>query len=354
MRRLPKLCRESDGRAFVRVNQGGKRRKLYLGQFGSDEAQRAYEAFLVDLTETKDVPVESHRLTVDELCLRFMTHAEQYYVKDGCPTSEVGCLKSALKPLIALFGHTPVIAFGPKRLAQVRKSMVDAGRHRKSVNKNIGRIRTVFKWGVSQEFVPASTLSALQALPPLLSGRTPAVESIPRQPVSVSDLIATLRELSPVLRSMVLVQARTGMRPGEVLSMTWNDIDQTSPVWIYRPASHKTQHHGKRRAVWIGPKAQRQICGQAVESADEPVFQSRRGEAYTIHGYRWGIRRACERAGIELWCPARLRHTGATLIRKKAGLETSRIMLGHSSAVVTEQHYAAVDAEAAMRVAAGM
>ena len=33
------------------------------------------------------------------------------------------------------------------------------------------------------------------------------------------------------------------------------DIDMSGKIWEYRPASHKTQHHGKERIIFLGPQA---------------------------------------------------------------------------------------------------
>ena len=353
-RKLPKLCSEPDGRAYVRLTRDGKRRKVYLGRANTDEAQRRYEALLTELIQSDQTPIVAHQLTIDQLCLRFMDHAKRYYRKNGRTTSEISCFRSALRPLLKLYGATTVAAFGPRRLDAVRTDMIRRGWCRKTINKHIGRIRTVYKWGVAQEIVAPSVLHSLQALAPLLKGRTPAHDNDRVRPVSSADLIATLRELSPVLRSMVLTQARTGMRPSELLNMTLRQIDRSGDVWLYRPLGHKTEHHDHDRVVHVGPRAQKHILQHTTTNPDVAIFRSRTGSGYTGTGYRWAIRRACQRAGIAHWSPGQLRHTAGTLIRQKADLETARVMLGHSSAVVTEQHYAEVDHSKAARIAATM
>jgi integrase len=56
--------------------------------------------------------------------------------------------------------------------------------------------------------------------------------------------------------TMIELQLLTGMRPGEVCLMRASDLDTSSRVWVYRPESHKTEHHGHERQIFIGPKAQ--------------------------------------------------------------------------------------------------
>jgi integrase len=66
----------------------------------------------------------------------------------------------------------------------------------------------------------------------------------------------TLSVMRPTLADMVQLQLETGMRPGEVCFMRAIDIERSSPVWLYTPGRHKTQHHGHSRVVPIGPRAQ--------------------------------------------------------------------------------------------------
>jgi hypothetical protein len=78
----------------------------------------------------------------------------------------------------------------------------------------------------------------------------------------------------------------------------------------------------------------------------------RPGDRYDRRSYAWAIYRACDRAfpppakltdhekkrwrRDHRWAPNRLRHTAATYLRKRFGLEAARVVLGHSSAAVTE------------------
>lgn len=74
------------------------------------------------------------------------------------------------------------------------------------------------------------------------------------------------------------------------------------------------------------------------------------GRRYTRHSFRTCVQRACRRAGISLWSPRQLRHTRATMIRKKYGsLEAAKAVLGHADTKVTEI-YAERDLELASKI----
>jgi integrase len=195
-------------------------------------------------------------LTIDDLVLLYLAHADEHYQKDGKPTSEVSCIRIALRHLVATAGTERVRAFAPLRLMAVRKSMIEAGYTRASINQHVGRIVRMFKWAVSREIVPVSVYQALSTVTGLRKGRSKAKESEPVKPVSAAAVGAIRSHVSRQVWAMVQLQILTGMRPGEVSAMRGCDLDMSGKVWEYRPESHKTEHHGKSRIIFIGPRAQ--------------------------------------------------------------------------------------------------
>lgn len=141
-------------------------------------------------------------------------------------------------------------------------------------------------------------------------------------------------------------------------------------VWVYELAEHKTAHHGHRRVVPIGPKAQAILKPWLKADPAAPIFSPREAmearnaerrknrktpmrpshrcrqrkakpqlqpaERYTVCSYRRAIYRGCDLAKIPRWHPHQLRHSAATRIRREYDLETARAILGHSSPVVLE------------------
>ncbi len=141
------LLHRATGQARVRIS--GK--DYYLGPYGSIESRIEYGRLIAE--NASGVDVESlatfSELTINELVLAFLRHAHTHYVKNGTPTSEIHCLKLAVRPLVDLYGHLPVDQFGPLKLIAVRDKMIDLDWVRKSINKAVGRIRHIFRWGVS-------------------------------------------------------------------------------------------------------------------------------------------------------------------------------------------------------------
>lgn len=164
------------------------------------------------------------------------------------------------------------------------------------------------------------------------------------------------------------------------------DLDTTGKVWLYRPKTHKTEHHDRERLICLGPRAQAVVRPFLVDDLKAFLFspkqvmaqhrarlranrktpltpsqhrrrpkrnpQKRPGECYTIGSYEHAINRGCDKAfpppkklreseirqwrKDNRWSPNRLRHSAATFLRKEFGIEAARVVLGHSSAAITE------------------
>ena len=257
-KKLPQIrFHKPTGQAYVRLSG----RMVYFGNAkpgnAPPEVQSRYEAALKDWIA--GVSSDRHSLTVDELSLRFMEHARGHYRKNGEETSEVSSIQSALRVLIRVAGRVRVGEFGPLKLQEVRSRIISLGWTRKSINQQVNRIRRVFRWGVSQELVPAEVLLALESVAGLRAGRSKAVESSPVTAVANAAIEAIRPFVSRQVWARVQLQRFTGMRPEEVVLMRGCDLVTSGQLWEFRPESHKTEHHGRDRIVILGPRAQQVV-----------------------------------------------------------------------------------------------
>ena len=359
-------------------------RDHYLGPHGSKASKLEYDRLITEWLAagrpTTVAPVGE--LTISEIILRYHTFAKGHYRKGGRGTSEIDNIKYALRPLRELYGRMPVSEFGPLALKALQAKMIEERLSRGVINSRIGKIKRMFRWAVSEELAPASLVHSLDTVMGLQKGRTKAREADPVQPVDDETVDAALPHLPVTVADMVRLQRLTGARPQDVCNLRPVDVDRSGDVWLYVPPHHKTEHHGKKRVICIGPRAQEILLPYLLRSPDAFCFspaeserkrkaelrsnrktpvqpsqadRSKRapkrkpGDQYTTNAYHYAIRRACERAGIEPWSPNRLRHSAGTEIRKRYGLEAAQVILGHASADVT-QVYAERDLQKAVEI----
>ena len=325
-------------------------KSVYLGQYDSPESRKRYAEVISQFVSGQAVetpakkrskPVEADPgLTVNELVAAYLSWADGHYLKNGQPTSEIHCLKSAVKPLVDIYGFNAVDTFGPVALKAVREQMVASGWCRAVVNRQVSRIRSCFKWGVENEMVQVATLEKLQAVAPLLSGRTPAHDNPGKKPATDEQIAAIRGLVSPLVWDLVQLQRLTGARAGELLQLTPEKLDRSGDVWLYNVEGHKTAHHGHSRIVTIGRRGQEILSPRLSElSENDLVFPIRR-DSYTL-----AIRRACEKYNrenpgsvIEVWSPHQLRHAKAHEIRERFGLEAVQAVLGHAGFQMSERY----------------
>jgi integrase len=336
---IPKHCHhKASNRGVVRLNG----RDHYTGPWDTPEANAEYRRLIAEWLANHRLPVPSAdaagdrqvalplSVTVAEMMLAFWHHVQQFYRRpDGTPTGEELNFKYALRPARQLYGDLPAADFSPLKLRAVRQQMIDAGLSRGVINGRVSRIVRMFRWGVAEELVPETVHGALEAVAPLREGRSEAREPQKVKPVPDEQIAAVLPLLAPQVRAMVELQRLTGLRSSEVCQLRGADLDTSGDIWVYRPAQHKTLHHGKRRVVFIGPRAQailgpwqradpdaylfspreamaafRESQRAARKSKVQPSQICRRkrtprrqpGECYTFRSYGAAVRRACTQA----------------------------------------------------------
>ena len=128
---------------------------------------------------------------------------------------------------------------------------------------------------------------------------TKAREAKPVPPVVDEVVDATLPHLPEVVADMVRFPRLTGCRPAEVCLVRPCDLDTSGDVWVYRPESHKTEHHGRERAICIGPKGQDVLRPYLLRPEDAYCFSPRESERK-----RLALRHERRRVPLALWEPA--------------------------------------------------
>jgi hypothetical protein len=72
---------------------------------------------------------------------------------------------------------------------------------------------------------------------------------------------------------MIQLKELTGMPPGEVCAICGCDLDTTGRLWIYRPSTHKTQHHGHKGEIYFGPQPIEVVKQFLRPNMQEHLFQ---------------------------------------------------------------------------------
>lgn len=336
---------------------------VYLGKHGSKEAAERY-AEIVAAGPGVEPPPKKTPLTVAEACQRYLDHATVHYRKpSGENTSEVEYVERAISVLIAVSPATRAEEFRGRALKEARKEMIRRGWCRNNTNHHVNVVKRMWRWLLGEELVSAECVGSLVAVEALKRGRTAARETAKIKPAVMAHVEACLPYLSPHLRAAVRVQLLTACRPGEALSLDPAEVEMSGPVWLWRPAAHKTEYADKDRLIPIGPKAQEVLCPLLEAHPGGVLFSPKRSEAlrrelvrqgsptprktclsgqyakggvYSVEAFHKALSRACDKAGVPRFAPNRLRHTAGTLIAAEFGPLVAQTLLGHSNLRTTE------------------
>jgi integrase len=182
-------------------------------------------------------------------------------------------------------------------------------------------------------------------------------------PEQAKRLLAAVKD--DRLRALVVTGLALGLRPGELLGLSWRDVDLGAGVIHLRqqmkrengrPVLGELKTARSRRslrcpAVVVEAMRERRVlqdedrAAAGVQWADdwaaqELVFTTANGPAVDASNLRRYFRRACTTAGIGRWTPYEMRHSAASLM-SAAGVPLEHVadVLGHNGTAMAALVY---------------
>lgn len=255
----------------------------------------------------------------------------------------------------------PMAALHPWLIETYRKRRREAGRSPKTINRELQRLRSAVAKAVTWQLLDAHPFAAIKPLKTDRTGRVRYLSETEEVALrkALTDREAKLhaarerfnawreaRHFKPLpprsvpyadhLQPLVLLALNTGLRRGELLSLTWGDV--TDSMLIVRGESAKS---GQTRRVPLNAEASRVLSiWRAVSSNPLPASRVFPGAA----GKRLGrVDRAWETvvglAKLEGFRFHDLRHHFASrLVMAGVPLYTVQQLLGHSSIEMTTRY----------------
>jgi integrase len=361
----------ASGRDRIRVNGDD----YYLGPHDSEESRVELARLMVELAAGRApapaLPGEDPSVAQVVEAWRASPQGEvRLSARDRCH------YRLALAALVGPHAETPAAAFRARQLREVRDLMV-AGRGwcPRHANRQVGRLRALWRWAEEQELVPAGSWHQLRTLPEL---RTQPAK---RREVMREEVDRIAAQCRAPVRAMLWLLWHTGMRPAEVVIMRPCDIDtgggatrnvapaneapggaektlkNVGDVWVYRPASHKKAWRGESREVALGPACQQILAPWLAHARPQGhLFRPRQCAARGRQCYRPEhlsryLRLAAGRAGIAGFYPYLLRHAFRLRATRELGLDFARAAMGHTSMAMTAEYAKGADMAQAAEVA---
>lgn len=325
----------SKGRHLVDVAvtvAGEKRRRQERFSGTRGEALRRESELRQELIDGLHVPTKHP--TVAEFAEDFMAYADA-----NSKPSDAMAKRSILT-------HHILPALGELRIDEVQAEVIDRfkqglraklGRHKKPLSpKTINNVLGVLSrmLNLAHEYGRIRTTQKVKQLklPPR------RIDFLSRE-----ETTALVDGADPEWRVMILVAARTGLRHGELLALTWDAVDLPRRQLEVRAAVARgivgSPKNHRARVVPLSAETIDALRGLDSRLQGGHVWPGENGRPQHHWLSRNGLWRACRLAGLRKVGWHTLRHTFASqLVMAGVSIRAVQLMLGHSSVKQTERY----------------
>ena len=264
---------------------------------------------------------EQHR-TFGELMERFLS---EHVTKRASQRSYVGYARR----LRGFFGDgTPLADITPRLIAEYKSQLFADELAPASVNRHLATLKKAFNLAVREwEWCQRN---------PVLSVSMERERNGRDRWLTIEEESRLLAACAPGLRDIVQFALGTGMRMGEILSLSWRGVDLTRrTVMLFH------SKNGERRTIPLNQTVLNIIKerGKVRSLRTDLVFPSQANTPLESGHLRRAFRLALKKARIEDFHFHDLRHTFATRL-VQAGIELYKVqrLLGHKSPIMTQRY----------------
>lgn len=331
----------------VDVPASGGRKRLYLGPDESRaraDLHRYMAAYYDDLSAA---PPDSRPVlrkpaggpSLIELAVTFL----KWNKANRAPTT-ASSYRDGLKHVTRRFQNKLAVELTPSDIETVKGEMIEAGYAARTINIMVAAVKRMYRWAVRQGLLSENQLKGVERV-------SKHVNAPARPEPKHMDLDHALRcielcRTSPPLGGLSEMLLLTGMRVGELVRVTWQDVDFAQKRLVLEQHKTSGRNNARPRMIPLCQRAMDIIQKQALENLDatQPVFLGDRDQPFTVSSLHCRLQRL-RRKHPELkgFSFHKLRHTCATyLARLKVPERVAQAILGHSSTLMT-RYYTATD-----------
>lgn len=258
------VCKDT---ARCYVVTAGVRREIYLGPWGSQEAQDKYNRIAAEFygsgSLSEDVQ-QPDKISLAFLFSQFLEHCDRKLKdpNDKFDNRELNHFETIIKHVLQIYADLPIKDFncsayrnvrqylcsiapevewrengvyksgknpdGTSRVGQPKKIMTKRPWSKNYVLQLMDYLRKILHWGVAHDMVDYAIVEKFKFVEPL---KTDIEELEPRQEVPDVVIQKTLPFMTPTIRDMVIIQRGNGLRPNEICYLRVGNIDRSGEVW---------------------------------------------------------------------------------------------------------------------------
>ncbi len=283
---------------------------------------------------------QDKHITFDMAANMYMNlHAEIY-----CKQSTIVTFKSYLrKHLLPCFGNLKVMEITPMLLKQFMQIKLKEGLSFKTVNNCLAIISVIIQKMVDDGIVGQNPVKKVKNL------KLPKKEMKFLELTEIDKILEAAKLYCPNTHALLATAIMTGARKGELLALTWNDIDLEArkisiTKTLFRKSTDSPKTKTSNRRIDIPVKLAEILqewkpnCPKGNKNLVFPNTKGEYADAGNTHRYKF--KKVLKVAGVKDIRFHDLRHTFASLlISKDAPIKYTQSQMGHSSIQITLDVY---------------
>ena len=224
-----------------------------------------------------------------------------------------------LRIILPEFRNIPLRNFNSKMLELFQSKELNKNKKPATVNRYLALIKHMFAKAVEWEMVEEGILKKIR------NAKFLPENNKRLRFLSKEECIALFNACVAHLRPIVTIALNTGMRKGELLNLTWAQIDKRHSIILL-----ENTKNGERREIPINETVMSLLL-ELPEHPESPyIFHNNEGKPYKE--IKRSFASACKRADISDFHFHDLRHTFASqLVMAGVDLTTVKELMGHKS-----------------------
>lgn len=293
----------------LRYKRNGKSSTVSLGIYPLVSLQEAREqCFKMRKMLQNDIDPNQHKreLKAKEERKRtntFKSIAEEFLTRKACTVKTVSDAQSRLKNHVyPHIGDMPIEDIKPQKIIELLR-LIEKGRPSETAHRTLNVIGQIYRDAiVSGKIEHDPTYALSKALIPVQETHLAAITT-PHEVGEMMRLIHSYKGASPIVSCGLKLAPLVFVRPGELRSAEWKDIDLTKAEWRFVVSKTKTQHivslskqaleilqelhhlTGEGKFVFPNPRTPaRPMSENALGCALKSLGYS--GDVMTVHGFR--------------------------------------------------------------------
>lgn len=278
--------------------------------------------------------------------MTFRQFADEWSARRGYQLVRPRDNDSRLKLICAfvLPGTDPPMTFGEKPVEDITTGDIEAYRHHRrtqkrsavTINHDLKLLRKMLAWGIRERLLTATPFKVAGENVIRLDPESPREERLTSEEAERKLFAAA----APHLHAVITAMLETCCRPGEILSLQWQDVDLETRELTIRAEKAKTR---RARRLPISSRLLAVLEMRRLDPSGKPfppdayVFGDRLGKRATSIRTAW--ENAREAAGLTGFQLRDLRHEAASRF-EEAGVLTTDVskFLGHRNLSTTTRY----------------